>query len=121
MYETRACARATRVRCCWPPPTADSQASGSRTAARPRQRGLARGRRPPLLREAIAQLGALYFAGERTHFELPLDLQAGTPFQQSVWSALLAIPPPPAMPSSRASSANRRRRGPSAPPWAAIP
>ena len=46
----------------------------------------------PVLRTAVAQLGA-YFAGERTHFDLPLDLQAGTPFQQSVWSALLAIPP----------------------------
>ena len=45
----------------------------------------------PVLREAVAQLRA-YFAGERTRFELPLDLQAGTPFQQSVWQALLAIP-----------------------------
>jgi methylated-DNA-[protein]-cysteine S-methyltransferase len=46
----------------------------------------------PVLREAVAQLAA-YFAGERTAFDLPLDLQAGTPFQQSVWQALLAIPP----------------------------
>jgi methylated-DNA-[protein]-cysteine S-methyltransferase len=46
----------------------------------------------PVLREAIAQL-ADYFAGKRTAFELPLDLQAGTPFQQSVWAALQAIPP----------------------------
>jgi methylated-DNA-[protein]-cysteine S-methyltransferase len=46
----------------------------------------------PVLREAIAQLAA-YFAGERTGFDLPLDLQAsGTPFQQSVWAALQAIP-----------------------------
>lgn len=45
----------------------------------------------PVLREAIAQLRA-YFAGERTHFDLPLDLQFGTAFQQSVWQALLAIP-----------------------------
>lgn len=45
----------------------------------------------PVLVEAIAQLRA-YFAGERATFELPLDLQAGTPFQQSVWNALLAIP-----------------------------
>ena len=45
----------------------------------------------PVLRETVAQLRA-YFAGERTRFELPLDLQAGTPFQQSVWQALLAIP-----------------------------
>ena len=46
----------------------------------------------PVLREAIAQLAA-YYAGERTGFDLPLDLQAsGTPFQQSVWAALQAIP-----------------------------
>lgn len=45
----------------------------------------------PAIREAIAQLGD-YFAGRRTSFDLPLDLQAGTPFQQSVWRALLAIP-----------------------------
>jgi methylated-DNA-[protein]-cysteine S-methyltransferase len=45
----------------------------------------------PVLREAMAQLAA-WFAGERTRFELPLDLQAGTPFQQDVWAALLAIP-----------------------------
>lgn len=46
----------------------------------------------PVLQTAIAQLGE-YFAGQRQRFELPLDLQAGTPFQQNVWSALLAIPP----------------------------
>ena len=45
----------------------------------------------PLLQLAIAQLHD-YFAGRRTSFDLPLDLQAGTPFQQSVWRALLAIP-----------------------------
>jgi methylated-DNA-[protein]-cysteine S-methyltransferase len=44
----------------------------------------------PVLRQAIAQLQD-YFAGTRTHFELPLDLQ-GTPFQQDVWRALLTIP-----------------------------
>ena len=33
-----------------------------------------------------------YFAGRRTQFDLPLDLQGGTAFQQSVWQALLAIP-----------------------------
>jgi methylated-DNA-[protein]-cysteine S-methyltransferase len=46
----------------------------------------------PLLLEGIAQLRA-YFAGERSAFDLPLDLQAGTAFQQSVWQQLLAIPP----------------------------
>jgi len=45
----------------------------------------------PVLREAIAQL-ADYFAGRRSGFDLPLDLQGGTAFQQSVWQALLAIP-----------------------------
>jgi len=45
----------------------------------------------PVLREAVTQLRA-YFAGERDSFDLPLDLQAGTAFQQDVWKALLAIP-----------------------------
>ena len=45
----------------------------------------------PVLVEATRQL-ADYFAGRRTRFDLPLDLQGGTPFQQSVWRALLAIP-----------------------------
>jgi methylated-DNA-[protein]-cysteine S-methyltransferase len=34
---------------------------------------------------------AQYFAKQRTVFDLPLDLRVGTPFQQSVWHALLAI------------------------------
>lgn len=45
----------------------------------------------PLLRRAAAQLDE-YFAGRRTSFDLPLDLLAGTAFQQSVWRALLEIP-----------------------------
>lgn len=45
----------------------------------------------PLLRQAAAQLDA-YFAGRRDRFDLPLDLQHGTPFQQAVWQVLLAIP-----------------------------
>ena len=45
----------------------------------------------PVLRETIAQLTA-YYAGTRTAFALPLDLQFGTPFQQSVWTALQQIP-----------------------------
>ena len=32
-----------------------------------------------------------YFAGQRRDFDVPIDL-VGTPFQQSVWRALLAIP-----------------------------
>ena len=41
-----------------------------------------------------AQLGrelAEYFKGKRRTFDVPLDL-VGTPFQQSVWHALLTIP-----------------------------
>jgi methylated-DNA-[protein]-cysteine S-methyltransferase len=45
----------------------------------------------PVLRQACAQLGD-YFAGRRSSFDLPLDLQGGTAFQRSVWDALLAIP-----------------------------
>ncbi|HKB55256.1 MAG TPA: methylated-DNA--[protein]-cysteine S-methyltransferase [Ramlibacter sp.] len=45
----------------------------------------------PVLQAAMRQLSE-YFAGERMTFNLPLDLQGGTPFQQSVWRALLAIP-----------------------------
>jgi methylated-DNA-[protein]-cysteine S-methyltransferase len=43
-----------------------------------------------LLIEAAAQLNE-YFKGERELFELPLKIQ-GTPFQESVWNALLDIP-----------------------------
>jgi methylated-DNA-[protein]-cysteine S-methyltransferase len=45
----------------------------------------------PVLREAAQQVQA-YLRGERTQFDLPLDLSGGTPFQQAVWQALLAIP-----------------------------
>lgn len=45
-----------------------------------------------LLQEATQQLQA-YLAGEADGFDLPLDLSAGTSFQQSVWQALLHIPP----------------------------
>lgn len=45
----------------------------------------------PVLCQARQQL-ADYFAGERSHFDLPLDLRCGTAFQQSVWQALRAIP-----------------------------
>lgn len=44
----------------------------------------------PLLVEAERQLQE-YFAGRRTTFALALDL-AGTPFQRTVWDALLTIP-----------------------------
>lgn len=44
----------------------------------------------PVLVAAIEQLHQ-YLRGERTGFELPLDLAGGTPFQQDVWRALLSI------------------------------
>jgi methylated-DNA-[protein]-cysteine S-methyltransferase len=44
----------------------------------------------PLLLKASQQIDE-YFAGRRTRFELPLDLSAGTLFEQSVWRALLAL------------------------------
>lgn len=44
----------------------------------------------PALMQAEMQLGE-YFAGDRRHFDLPLDFH-GTAFQQTVWRALLDIP-----------------------------
>ena len=44
----------------------------------------------PVLDAAMAQLQQ-YFAGERQQFGLPLDLSAGTPFQQQVWAQLQTI------------------------------
>lgn len=45
----------------------------------------------PVLQAAEHQLLG-YFAGETRPFDVPLDLSAGTAFQQSVWQALLRIP-----------------------------
>jgi methylated-DNA-[protein]-cysteine S-methyltransferase len=45
---------------------------------------------PPMLINCVEQL-IQYFNGQRRQFELPLN-QAGTPFQQSVWSELVLIP-----------------------------
>ncbi len=47
--------------------------------------------RHPTLQMAAQQLQD-FLAGTRQHFALPLDLDDGTPFQQSVWRALLQIP-----------------------------
>jgi methylated-DNA-[protein]-cysteine S-methyltransferase len=44
----------------------------------------------PILRRCVAQLQQ-YFAGERTAFDLPLDLH-GTEFQQLAWFSLASIP-----------------------------
>jgi methylated-DNA-[protein]-cysteine S-methyltransferase len=46
--------------------------------------------RQPILLETERQLKE-YFAGKRQEFSLPLDMR-GTPFQKTVWEALLAIP-----------------------------
>lgn len=43
-----------------------------------------------LLAQAARELGE-YFAGQRRVFGLPLDLSAGTAFQQAVWQALCGI------------------------------
>jgi methylated-DNA-[protein]-cysteine S-methyltransferase len=44
-----------------------------------------------ILKDAQQQLQA-YFEGQLQQFDLPLDLSAGTAFQQAVWQALLKIP-----------------------------
>lgn len=46
----------------------------------------------PVLQQTAEQLQQ-YFAGERSHFDIPLDLRSGTAFQQRVWQSLLAIEP----------------------------
>jgi len=43
-----------------------------------------------ILRKAVDQLNS-YFAGERTKFDLPVDI-SGTPFQMQVWNQLKKIP-----------------------------
>ena len=45
----------------------------------------------PVLDEAARQLRD-WFAGVRTAFDLPLDLDQATPFQRRAWLALAAIP-----------------------------
>ena len=45
---------------------------------------------PPILEETATQLRE-YFAGERTDFDLAMELD-GTPFQQEVWAELARIP-----------------------------
>jgi methylated-DNA-[protein]-cysteine S-methyltransferase len=45
----------------------------------------------PVLQAACSQLAA-YFAAQAARFALPLDVSLGTPFQQSVWKRLQAIP-----------------------------
>jgi methylated-DNA-[protein]-cysteine S-methyltransferase len=44
---------------------------------------------PPVLKETATQLEE-YFAGERTAFDVPMELD-GTPFQKEVWAELTRI------------------------------
>ncbi len=44
----------------------------------------------PVLRQAVQELQQ-YFAGQRLHFDVPLDLSHGTDFQQRVWHSLLDV------------------------------
>jgi methylated-DNA-[protein]-cysteine S-methyltransferase len=46
----------------------------------------------PVLIASAEQL-CQYFAGQRSRFDLPLDLSSGTDFQQRVWRELLSIAP----------------------------
>jgi methylated-DNA-[protein]-cysteine S-methyltransferase len=48
----------------------------------------------PLLQQAAQQIGAYFQSapGATQRFDLPLNLSAGTAFQQAVWRALLEIP-----------------------------
>ncbi len=54
--------------------------------------GYAQAPEHPVLQQAAGQL-AEYFAGQRTTFDLLLDLSSGTAFQQTVWQALRSIAP----------------------------
>ncbi|MFP4056153.1 MAG: methylated-DNA--[protein]-cysteine S-methyltransferase [Candidatus Brocadiia bacterium] len=53
--------------------------------------GRASARTDPAVRQLADEL-ARYFRGEPDPFATPLDLRAGTPFQQRVWRALRRIP-----------------------------
>src|SRR5436853_7863841 len=52
--------------------------------------GMPAGNGSPLLDEAARQL-LDYFAGKRSHFDLPLA-PAGSPFEKRVWNAMQKIP-----------------------------
>jgi methylated-DNA-[protein]-cysteine S-methyltransferase len=49
------------------------------------------GARPPLLARAVTQVEE-YLAGERTAFDLPLDLGVATDFQRAVYEKLVQVP-----------------------------
>jgi methylated-DNA-[protein]-cysteine S-methyltransferase len=54
------------------------------------RRGRDTGDIPPVLKETATQLEE-YFAGERTDFDVPMELD-GTEFQRAVWAELTRIP-----------------------------
>ena len=56
----------------------------------PKQVGGGGSRPTPVLEETAGQLGE-YFAGDRTAFDVPIEL-AGTEFQRQVWAELSLIP-----------------------------
>jgi methylated-DNA-[protein]-cysteine S-methyltransferase len=58
--------------------------------ARVRVKATTANEKHPVLMDAKIQLKD-YFAGKRTRFDLPLDMQ-GTDFQKKVWTQLLKIP-----------------------------
>ncbi len=62
-----------------------------RFAGRPPPDGAAEAPGDRVLAEAARQLGE-WFAGERTAFDLPLDLGAATAFQRRAWLALAEVP-----------------------------
>lgn len=74
-----------------PPYDVDAMLGFFRTRKADRKDFFHRIRWQDALLQAVTQLRE-YFAGRRSAFELPLDLQGGTVFQQSVWQALLNIP-----------------------------
>ncbi len=62
-----------------------------RFAGRPPPDGATEAPDDRVLAEAARQLGE-WFAGERTAFDLPLDLGAATAFQRRAWLALADVP-----------------------------
>ena len=81
--------------CCFPYPSVVgtlwiSERDGAITAISYAKPAAGIERETPLIHTAVSQLEE-YFSGTRREFDLPLSPE-GTPFQQSVWQALLAIP-----------------------------
>ena len=71
-------------------PTEATEHAPMANGRRSSTKSLGEGDWPEPLVAAVAQLEE-YFAGDRRHFDLPLEL-AGTDFQKSVWLELAQIP-----------------------------